>query len=104
MGMTREYSSGDDGQRRLALSALIQQRLGATAEREKQRARLVNAIILAQICITAAATVGYIGPESELPHVIIGAAALAIYLMALGTNAVLRRENAAAYILVVGGM
>jgi hypothetical protein len=104
MGMTREYSSGDDGQRRLALSALIQQRLGATAEREKQRARLVNAIILAQICITAAATVGYIGPESELPHVIIGAAALVIYLMALGTNAVMRRENAAAYILVVGGM
>lgn len=104
MGMTREYSSSDGGPRRLALSALIQQRLGATAEREKQRARLVNAIILAQICITAAAAVGYVGSESELPHAIIGAAAVAIYLVALATNAIMRRANAASYILVVGGM
>lgn len=104
MGMTREHSSGDDGQRRLALSALIQQRLGATAEREKQRARLVNAIILAQVCITAAATVGYIGSGSELPQIAIGGAAVVVYLMALATNAIVRRENAAAYILVIGGM
>lgn len=96
--------SGYDERRQLKLSGLIQQRLAASAEKHRQRTRLVHAVIMAQAILTAATTAGYLGERSATLHLAIGVASVALYLAALVTSALLRQMNAAAYLLVGGGL
>lgn len=96
--------SGGDARRQLKLSGLIQQRLAASAEKHRQRTRLVHAVIVAQAIFTAATTAGYLGEQSATLHLAIGVASVALYLVALATSAVLRQMNTAAYLLVGGGL
>ncbi len=95
---------GDDARRQLKLSGLIQQRLAASAEKHRQRTRLVHAVIVAQAIFTAATTAGYVGERSATLHLAIGAASVVLYLAALATSALLRQMNTAAYLLVGGGL
>lgn len=96
--------AGDEAQRRLKLAGLIQQRLAATAARRQQRTRLVHAVIVAQAIFTAATAAGYAGERSATLHLAIAAVSVAVYLAALATSALLRHMNAAAYLLVGGGL
>lgn len=96
--------AGDDARRQLKLSGLIQQRLATTAEKHQQRTRLVHAVILAQAIFTAATTAGYLGEPSATVHLAIGAVSVALYLVALALSAFVGQMNAAAYLLVGGGL
>lgn len=95
---------GDDAQRRLKLSGLIQQRLAATAAKHQQRTRLLHAVIVAQAIFTAATAAGYAGEQSAELHLAIAAVSVAVYLAALAASALFRKMNAAAYLLVGGGL
>ena len=95
---------GDDAQRRLKLSGLIQQRLAATAAKRQQRTQLVHAVIVAQAIFTAATAAGYAGEQSATLHLVIAGISVAVYLAALAASALFRRMNAAAYLLVGGGL
>ncbi|HKS70968.1 MAG TPA: hypothetical protein VJQ45_11135, partial [Ktedonobacterales bacterium] len=90
--------------RRLKLSGLIQQRLAATAAKHQQRTRLLHAVIVAQAIFTAATAAGYAGERSATLHLAIAAVSVAVYLAALAASALFRRMNAAAYLLVGGGL
>lgn len=88
---------------RLPLSGFIRRQLVTVAERDQARGRLLSVLILALALLTAATIPGYVGtPTAGVSLGLIGAA-LAVYLVALITNGVLRRTATAAYVLVLGG-
>jgi hypothetical protein len=77
--------------------------LVTVAERDRQRSRLVNVLIVALALLTAATIPGYWGtPNAALALMPLGAA-LAIYFVAFLTNGVFKRTATGAYVLVVGG-
>ncbi len=100
-GKTRQ--AGAPPERRLALSGLIHRTLLSVTEREQQRGRLVNVLILAQALLTLALAPGYIATLTLNPAIFIIGGALVMYLAALVFNRVFHRASTAAYILVIGG-
>ncbi len=98
--MSRQRDSfGPPRERRLALSGLIRQTLTSVEEREQQRGRLINVLILAQALLTLAIAPAHWGSPAAFAL----AAALAVYLLAFVANRLFNRPGAAAYILVFGG-
>jgi len=98
--MSRQRDTfGPQRERRLALSGLIRQTLTSVEEREQQRGRLINVLILAQALLTLAIAPAYWGSPAAFAL----AAALAVYLLAFVANRLFNRPGAAAYILVFGG-
>lgn len=91
-------------QRRLALSGLIRRTLLSVSEREQQRSRLVNVLILVQGVLTLITSPGYIGTPTETLSLALAVVATLVYLAAFTTNRIFHRASAAAYILVVGGV
>lgn len=89
--------------RRLTLSPLIRSTLDAAADRRKQRRRLVSTLILAQLLIALAVSIGYVGSRASLPTLVALVAAVIIYLAAFIVNSVLHHPTTATYILVIGG-
>lgn len=100
---TNNTTSGPP-QRRLALSGLIRRTLLNVSERELQRSRLVNVLILVQGVLTLITAPGYIGAPTEALSLALAVAATLIYLAAFATNRIFHRASTAAYILVVGGI
>src|SRR5258708_8101119 len=98
--MSRQRDTfGPQSERRLALSGLIRQTLTSVEEREQQRGRLINVLILAQALLTLAIAPAHWGSPAAFAL----AAALAVYLLAFVANRLFNRPGAAAYILVFGG-
>lgn len=91
-------------QRRLALSGLIRRTLLSVSEREQQRSRLVNVLILVQGVLTLVTAPGYIGTSTEVLSLALAVASTLVYLAAFATNRIFHRASSAAYILVVGGV
>ncbi len=89
--------------RRLTLSPLIRAALDSAAERRRQRRRLVSTLILAQLLLTLAVSIGYFGSHAPLPVLIALVAALVIYLSAVIVNSLFHHATMATYILIVGG-
>src|SRR5258708_25817718 len=88
---------------KLPITDFIRRQLVTVAERDRQRSRLVNVLIVALALLTAATIPGYWGtPNAALALVPLGAA-LAIYLAAFLANGVFKRTAASAYVLVIGG-
>lgn len=96
--------TGGQPQRRLALSGLIRRTLLNVSEREQQRSRLVNVLILVQGVLTLATAPGYVGAPTEMFSLALAVGATLIYLAAFATNRIFHRASTAAYILVVGGV
>ena len=96
--------TGGQPQRRLALSGLIRRTLLNVSEREQQRSRLVNVLILVQGVLTLATAPGYIGSPNEVLSLALALGATLVYLTAFATNRIFHRASTAAYILVVGGV
>lgn len=103
MTSARAYPGGGGQGRKLPLASLIHRTLVSVAEREQQRARLINVLILVQALMTVAVAVGYTGVRTTLLVFAITAGALAVYAAAFAANRWFRRVAAAAYILVIGG-
>lgn len=88
---------------KLPLAGFIRRQLVTVAERDQARGRLLNVLILALALLTAATIPGYVGtPTAAFSLTLIGAS-LAIDVVAMITNGLLRRTASAAYILVLGG-
>jgi hypothetical protein len=87
----------------MTLAPLIRSALDSAAERRQQRRRLVSTLILAQLLLTLAVSVGYLGSRAPLPVLLALTAALSIYLLAFIVNHLLHHATVATYILVVGG-
>jgi hypothetical protein len=96
-------ATGMPAERRLPLSDIIHHRLLTIDERDRQRSRLLNAIIFAQALLTVATGVGYLALPSAVVHVALAGIAVAVYVVALAANQFFRRVSLAAYLLVVGG-
>jgi hypothetical protein len=95
----RKRSSGH----RLTLAPLIRGALDSAAERRLQRRRLVGTLILAQLLISLAVSVGYFGSNAPLPVLLALVAALFIYLAAFIANSLFHRPTTASYLLIIGG-
>jgi hypothetical protein len=100
--MTRPIREDDaSSEPRLALSAVIDQTIYVMDEREEQRHKLINTLIIVQLLITAAVAFGYHdAPGLILPIML---ASLGVYLAALVAGTLLKNDHAAAYILIFGG-
>ena len=90
-------------ERRLALSGMIRRRLTSANERERQRSRVVNVLILAQVLLSVAIAIGNVGTPNAIVILSITGGAALIYIVALVTNQVFHHTSAAAYMLVIGG-
>ncbi len=88
---------------RLPLSGMIRNTLAMVAEREQQRRRLINILVLAQGLLTLAIAVGYVGAGANVPVLAIYGVALVIYMAAFITSRTLRNTSLASYLLVFGG-
>src|SRR5262249_46074555 len=81
----------------------IQHKLGADEERESQRRKLVNILIIAQLLLTLAVALGYIVPTVQITLLPLLLVALVIYAGAFLMNRLLHNGTLATYILVFGG-
>ncbi|HEX6121920.1 MAG TPA: hypothetical protein VFY89_02115 [Ktedonobacterales bacterium] len=99
----RAMPSGGQTGKRMTLAPLVRSALDSAAERRQQRRRLVSTLILAQLLLTLAVSVGYFGSQAPLPILLALAAALGIYLIAFIVNHLLHHATMATYILVLGG-
>jgi hypothetical protein len=81
----------------------IQHKLGADEERERQRRKLVNILIIAQLLLTLAVALGYVVPQVQITLLPLLVLALGIYAAAFLTNLLLHNGTLATYILVFGG-
>ncbi len=90
-------------QPKVPLTDFIRRQLVTVAERDQQRSRLVNVLIVALALLTIATVPGYIGTAYATLSLSLIIVALVIYLAALITNTIFKRTAAGAYILVVGG-
>lgn len=86
---------------RLALSRVIDQTINVINEREEQRHKLINTLIVVQLLITAAVSLGYHDKPGLIFPIMLGS--LGIYLIALVTGYLLKNDRLAAYLLVFGG-
>jgi hypothetical protein len=89
--------------RKLTLAPLVRKTLDTAAERRQQRRRLVSTLILAQLLLTLAVSIGYFGSRASLSILIALVAALVIYLSAFVVNALFHHATMATYILILGG-
>src|SRR5579871_2004623 len=90
-------------QPKLPLTDFIRRQLVTVAERDQQRSRLVNVLIVALALLTVATIPGYIGTAHATLSLSLIILALVVYLAALITNTIFKRTAAGAYILVIGG-
>jgi hypothetical protein len=99
--MTRPIYEDEFEEPLLALSPVIDQAINVMNEREEQRHKLVNTLIVVQLLTTAAVSLGY----HDKPGLIfpITLASLGVYLLALVAGYLLRNTQWAAYLLVFGG-
>ncbi|HEU5347372.1 MAG TPA: hypothetical protein VFU63_02050, partial [Ktedonobacterales bacterium] len=99
--LTRPIHDDTAGEPRLALSPVIDQTINVMNEREEQRHKLINTLIIVQLLITAAVSFGYHDrPDLIFPIML---ASLGVYLVALVAGYLLKNDRLAAYILVFGG-
>lgn len=98
---TRPLQDGAPPEPRLALSPVIDQTINVMNEREEQRHKLISTLIIVQLLITAAVAFGYHDKPGLIFPIML--ASLVVYLLALGTAALLKNDRLAAYILVFGG-
>lgn len=86
---------------RLALSPVIGQTIDVMNEREEQRHKLINTLILVQLLITAAVALGYHDQPGFIFPIML--ASVGVYLVAFVAGYLLKNAPVAAYILVFGG-
>jgi hypothetical protein len=86
---------------RLALSPVIGQTINVMNERDEQRHKLINTLILVQLLITAAIALGYHDQPGLIFPIML--ASVGVYLVAFVTGYLLKNAPVAAYILVFGG-
>lgn len=91
----------DEQPPRLALAPVIDETINVMNEREEQRHKLINTLIVVQLLITAAVSFGYHDKPGFIFPVML--ATLGVYLIALIAGYLLRNDRFAAYILVFGG-
>lgn len=96
-------AGGPPSQRRLQLSEAVENRIEATASRERQRTWLVNTVVLAQALITLALVPAYIIPTVSAPMLATLVAALVVYIAAFIINRMPGKVTSAIFTLVVGG-
>ena len=96
-------TSGPPTGRRMALSGLINQTLRVVAERDHQRPRILNTLILAQILLTLVIAPGYLIPFTLSPMLFALVATLLVYIAAFFVNRSLRNFARSAYLLIFGG-
>ncbi len=99
--LTRPIHDGVPNEPRLALSPVIDQTINVMNEREEQRHKLINTLIIVQLLITAAVALGYHDKPGLIFPIML--ASLGVYLVALGAGYLLKNDRAAAYVLVFGG-
>ncbi|HEY7974521.1 MAG TPA: hypothetical protein VID72_04210, partial [Ktedonobacterales bacterium] len=99
--LTRPIHDGAPNEPRLALSPVIDQTINVMNEREEQRHKLINTLIVVQLLITAAVALGYHDKPGLIFPIML--ASLGVYLVALGAGYLLKNDRAAAYVLVFGG-
>jgi hypothetical protein len=90
-------------QPKVPLTDFIRRQLVTVAERDQQRSRLVNVLIVALALLTVATIPGYVGTARATLSLALIIVALVVYLVALVTNTIFKRTAAGAYVLVVGG-
>ena len=95
---------GPPSQRRLQLSEAVENRIEATAARDRQRIWLVNTVVLAQALITLALVPAYIIPSVSAPMLVTLGAALVVYLSAFIINRTPGHLSRAIYTLIIGGV
>ncbi len=88
---------------RLQLSGLIDDRIRGVTARDRQRAWLVNTVVLAQALITLMVVPGYLLPSPNLPILVTLGVALLFYLAAFIFNRWRRELRVAVYMLIGGG-
>ena len=88
---------------RLQLSGLIDDRIRGVTARDRQRAWLVNTVVLAQALITLMVVPGYLLPSPNLPILLTLGVALVFYLAAFIFNRWRRELRVAVYMLIGGG-
>lgn len=89
--------------RRLQLSGLIDDRIEWVTARERQRAWLVNTVVLAQALITFMVAPGYVFPSVNLAVLLTLAVAIVFYAAAFLFNTWRRELRVAVYMLIGGG-
>jgi methyl-accepting chemotaxis protein len=90
-------------ERKLALSGLVHRALVSFNERDQQRARLINVLILAQALLTLSAAPGYLGTRPDPVTVLAAALPLVVCLVAWTLNRFFQHARNASYVLVFGG-
>lgn len=90
--------------RRLQLSGLIDDRIEWVSARERQRAWLVNTVVLAQALITLMVVPGYVIPTVNLSVLLTLAVAIVFYAVAFVFNRFRRELRVAVYMLIGGGV
>lgn len=88
---------------RLQLSGLIDDRIRGVTARDRQRAWLVNTVVLAQALITLMVVPGYLLPSPNLPILLTLGVALLFYIAAFVFNSWRRELRVAVYMLIGGG-
>ncbi len=99
--LTRPIHDGAPNEPRLALSPVIDQTINVMNEREEQRHKLINTLIVVQLLITVAVALGYHDKPGLIFPIML--ASLGVYLVALGAGYLLKNDRVAAYVLVFGG-
>lgn len=90
-------------ERKLALSGLVHRALVSFNERDQQRARLINVLILALALLALAAAPGYLGTRPDVATMIAVALPLVVCLVAWVLNRFFHSARRASYLLVFGG-
>ena len=85
------------------MSEAVENRIEATAARDRQRIWLVNTVVLAQALITLALVPAFIIPTVSAPMLATLGAALVVYTSAFIINRTPGRLSRAIYTLIIGG-
>lgn len=88
---------------RLQLSGMIDDRINALSARDRQRAWLVDTVVLAQALITLMVVPGFLIPSVNLPMALTLAVALVFYVAAFLFNRLRHELRVAVYLLIGGG-
>lgn len=87
----------------LALSGLVHRALLSFGERDQQRRRLLNILVLVQALLLLAFAPAYLGSHPTVPGLIVVACGLALSLAAWAFNQLFQDAIRSTYLLLVGG-
>lgn len=90
-------------ERRSAMSGLVHRALLSFGERDQQRRRLLNILLLIQALLLLASTPAYLGRNPSVPSLVVVGCGLLIYLTAWASNQFFRDVVRTTYLLLAGG-